>query len=284
MSNTYTITRKLNYHTETVDKRVLVDEMMEVIHTRMKSLGFEYVGEDKTTKTNKNRHIKYVFSIGGDGTMMHSMHSYVKNHSIIVGINGGNIGFLTPFNKVDLEEKIFSLINNEKARVEKRSLLKYKHKKDTGFAVNEYAITAKGSNDMLEFSVEIMHRGNLSKAGAYKANAILVSGPCGSTAYNMNAGGAIVDPSVKCMQILMIAPTNLSARPIIIGKNSSIFINVHREAKVFADGIFIKDMNESSEKLEITLEKMESNILLPNDWNFYSVLSKKLMWNNGKDV
>lgn len=45
----------------------------------------------------------------------------------------------------------------------------------------------------------------LSKAGHYKSNALLISVPCGSTAYNMNAGGAIVDPVVKCMQIVMIA-------------------------------------------------------------------------------
>lgn len=282
MSNTYTITRKLNYHSETVEKKLAVDEIIESIKAKMDDLGFKYVDENPKKKVKEG--IKYVFSVGGDGTMMHSMHSYVKNNSIIVGINGGNIGFLTPFNRADLDDKIISLINNPEARIEKRSLLKHKIERQIGFAVNEYAITAKGSNDMLEFSVEIMHRGSLSRAGVYKANAILVSGPCGSTAYNMNAGGAIVDPSVKCMQILMIAPTNLSARPIIIGKNSSSFIKVHREAKVYADGIFVRDMDEKSEKIEITLEKMESNILLPNDWNFYSVLSKKLMWNNGKDV
>ncbi len=83
------------------------------------------------------------------------------------------------------------------------------------------------------------HHHQNSKAGRYKANGVLVSGPCGSTAFNMNAGGAIVDPSVKCMQILMIAPTTLGSRPIILGKNTTVNLFFHKKAKVFSDGILI---------------------------------------------
>lgn len=272
----YHIIKKLNYKVETEEKKKIVDEIAQQIEQKM-----SFLNKKKEAKCPK-----YVFSIGGDGTMMHSMHEYIKHKSIIIGIHAGNVGFLTPFEQSDINS-IVELIDNPKARIEQRSILTYesfssmKHKKE--LCINEFAITAMGPNDMLDFSVEIEHRGLVSKAGNYKANAVLVSGPCGSTAYNMNAGGAIVDPSVKCMQFLMIAPTTLGARPIIIGKNSKIHVTVKRKAKVFSDGILIEELNPE-DKISITLMPREANLLVPNDWNFYSVLSKKLMWNNGREV
>lgn len=273
---TYHIVKKLNYKEETNEKRIIVDSIASKIEEYMRNMG----------KKKNNKNPQYVFSIGGDGTMMHSMHEYIKHKSIIIGVHAGNVGFLTPFEQNDIGS-IIELIDNPKARIEQRSILTYESfnsvKPYKSLCINEFAITAMGPNDMLDFSVEIEHRGLISKAGNYKANAVLVSGPCGSTAYNMNAGGAIVDPSVKCMQLLMIAPTTLGARPIIIGKNSTIHITVKRKSKVFSDGILIEELSPEH-KISITLLPREANLLVPNDWNFYSVLAKKLMWNSGREV
>jgi NAD+ kinase len=130
--------------------------------------------------------------------------------------------------------------------------------------------------------MEIDYNGQSSKAGLYKANTLIISGPCGSTAYSMNAGGCIVDPSVRCMQILMVAPTTI-VRPLIVGKNSNIKIQFKHDSKIFIDGAHYKDVSEN-DSISISLVQEEVKVLLPLDWNFYSVLSKKLHWNNGKEV
>lgn len=269
---TYTIVKKLNYKDEVIEKKNLVDQLSLQIEQKMEELSL--VRDDISPK--------YVFSLGGDGTMMHSMHEYFYKESIIVGINSGNIGFLTPFESTELD-KVFALINNPNARIEQRSILKYVSSNKNDLSINECAITGKGPNDMLDFSISIEHKNLLSRAGNYKANAVLVSGPCGSTAYNMNAGGAIVDPAVKCIQIMMVAPTTLGARPLIISKNSTIHLSVRKPAKIYSDGILVEELSPGDE-ISISLLPVESNLLVPQDWNFYSVLSKKLMWNNGKDV
>ncbi len=269
---TYTIVNKLNYKEEKEEKKKVVDSIAQRIEKEMLSRGY----------TNDHVKPQYVFSVGGDGTMMHSMHSYFDRESIIVGINAGNVGFLTPFEANDLD-LIFQLVDNPEARIEQRSILQYASKERSDLSINEFAITGVGSNDMLEFSLKIEHKNLLSSAGQYKANGVLISGPCGSTAYNMNAGGAIVDPIVKCMQILMLAPTTLGSRPIIISKNSLIRVNVQRSAKVYSDGILIEELNPGDDFV-VSLIPLEANLLVPNDWNFYSILSKKLMWNNGRDV
>lgn len=275
---TFKICQKLNYATETKQKQSNVDNVTAFITERLLTAGFIQADD-------KAKEIDYVFSIGGDGTMLHSMRSHLYKGSLVVGVNAGNVGFLTPYNIEDiLSSDIISLIEDN-PRVEKRSILSHHTDTNKGYAVNEYVFKAMKPNEMLEFSIEIEHRNLISRAGHYKADSLIISGPCGSTAYNMNSGGAIVDPVVKCMQVVMIAPTTLGSRPLIISKNSKIHVTIHSPAKAFADGILLEDMNpDTNNKSTISLLQRESNILVPQDWNFFSVLAKKLHWNNGKDV
>lgn len=275
---TFKICRKLNYATETKEKQNNVDDVTQYIKEKMFAAGL-------VEANDKSKQVDYVFSIGGDGTMLHSMRSHLYKGSVVIGVNAGNVGFLTPYSLEDiLDSDVVSLIN-EDARIEKRSILAHDLCKNKGYAVNEYVFKAQDASGMLDFSIEIEHRDLISRAGRYKADAVIISGPCGSTAYNMNSGGAIVDPVVKCMQLVMIAPTTLGSRPLIISKNSKIHITIHSPAKAFADGILIEDMQpERNNKSTISLLQRESNILVPQDWNFFSVLAKKLHWNNGKEV
>jgi NAD+ kinase len=275
---TFRICPKLNYATETAEKRQNVDNVIAHITEKMLAAGY-------TQASEKCKQIDWVFSIGGDGTMLHSMRSHLYKGSIVIGVNAGNVGFLTPYSLDDIfNSDVVSLLKDE-ARIEKRSILSHNLGEDKGYAVNDYAITAVGPNDMLDFSVEIEHRGLVSRAGHYRANALVLSGPCGSTAYNMNAGGAVIDPVVKCMQMVMVAPTTIGTRPLIISKNSKIHVHINSAAKVFADGILLNDVEKDSGSImTVTLMQRESNILVPQDWNFFSVLAKKLHWNNGREV
>lgn len=274
----FKICPKLNYSTETAEKKQKVDDVIAYIKDKMTAAGF-------VEASIKDKQIDWVFSIGGDGTMLHTMRSHMYKSSTVVGVNAGNVGFLTPYTLDDIFNcDLLSLIENN-PRIEKRSILSSVIGNNKNYAVNEYTIKAADSNAMLDFSVEIEHRDQISRAGHYRADALVVSGPCGSTAYNMNAGGAIIDPVVKCMQMLMIAPTTLGARPFIISKNSKIHVTINSAAKISADGVSIEEVAANSgKKFTISLMQRESNILVPNDWNFFSVLAKKLHWNNGREV
>jgi len=277
MSN-FKICEKLDYDKETKEKQKSVDQLSLYIKEKMEYFGF-------VEATSKSKFVDYVFSIGGDGTMLHTMRNHLYKNSIVIGVNAGNVGFLTPYSIEDiLSSDINSLIDKKNnPRIEKRSILSDFFNKKKGYAVNDYAITAACPNEIVDFSIEIEHKKQISRAGHYRANALVVSGPCGSTAYNMNAGGAVVDPVVKCIQLLMVAPTTLGARPLIISKMSTVYITVHNKAKVFSDGMLTNELNPG-DKFCVRLMQKESNIIVPKDWNFFSVLAKKLHWNNGREV
>lgn len=274
----FRICPKLNYSTETKEKQESVDNVIAHIRGKMLAAGY-------TEANGKEKQIDWVFSIGGDGTMLHSMRSHLYKGSTVIGVNAGNVGFLTPYSLDDIfNSDIVSLLENN-PRIEKRSILTHNLGDEKGYAVNDYAIKGINPNDMIDFSVEIEHRDLVSRAGHYRADALVLSGPCGSTAYNMNAGGSIIDPVVKCMQMVMVAPTTIGTRPLIISKNSKIHVKVTSACKVFADGILLNELPKNNGTVvTVSLMLRESNILVPQDWNFFSVLAKKLHWNNGKDV
>lgn len=275
---TFKIFKKLNYLSESIDKKNQIDIVCSKIFDKMLKLGYsEIINHDKNT------HIDYVFSIGGDGTMLQAMQNHIFNKSIIVGINAGNLGFLTPFTIDDVLDDNF-FVDNLSYKTEKRSILNGSIPKlgSDFFSVNELAFYGESVESVVDFSMEIEYNGQLNKMGNYNSKILIISGPCGSTAYNMNAGGAIVDPTVRCMQVLMVAPTTI-VRPLIIGKNSKIIVNFKNDSKIYVDGNFYKDL-KTNDSIEISLVQEEVEVLLPLDWNFYSVLSKKLYWNNGKDV
>lgn len=262
------IYQKLNYESEGAEKRTLVDSITQRIE-----------------KANLSG--DFAFSIGGDGTMMHSMGVELNGKNrLLVGINAGNVGFLTPYCKDDVDELLYSIIQGQ-YRIENRSVLQCKNF-DSMLAVNDFVITGATPNDMVEFTVSVSHGDVISHAGRYKATGIVLSGPCGSTAYNMNVGGAIVDPVMKCMQLAMIAPLTLGARPLIFSKDSTIKIQMHSAHHCYRDGQRVPhtliQSQEGQAALEFTLFRVESRIMVPLDWNFYSMLATKLHWNNGNAV
>lgn len=278
MNKNYIINLKLNYDSETSEKQNTVNCIKEKIISVMDSKGFSLAHDNED-------HIDYVFSIGGDGTMLHSMHKYINKDSLIIGINAGNVGFLTPYEISSLNDgSIFNFLEpNINSRIERRCILEYEFNGQRFGAVNEYAFTSRHPNYVISFTVDSEIDGIVSKTGLYKANTLLLSTPSGSTAYNMNAGGAIIDPSIRAIQMLMIAPTVLGNRPLIFNERATLHVTFTTEIEVFSDGI-LTSIIPSGETIHINLMKKDSKILVPDNWNFYSILSKKLHWNNGQSV
>ena len=67
----------------------------------------------------------------------------------------------------------------------------------------------------------------------------LVSTPTGSTAYNLSAGGPILDGSMEAMVITPICPHSLSFRPIVIDASSVVeisFLRINEGTTVSIDG------------------------------------------------
>ena len=238
-----------------------------------------------------------IISLGGDGTMLYGCGLSATYGSLIVGINLGNLGFLTPFTadflyteefKYLLHSEGFKTSYNNNFRIMKRSLLTtqvYDNNANLVHidALNEFVLTCKNSRGILQYAIDIVDRnGNSSFMGNHTSSGIVISTPTGSTAYSLNIGGCIISPDSNVLQIQHISPASMSTRPIVLGNSNSIEIEL--TAMKNSEGLSLrKDGQEISlginQRYTFRLCENVCSTIIPKDLNQFSILSEKLGWN-----
>ncbi|WP_456419286.1 bifunctional NADP phosphatase/NAD kinase [Methanocaldococcus infernus] len=191
--------------------------------------------------------ISHVIAIGGDGTILKAAR-IVNNEPIpILAINLGRVGFLADFSKEELFKAI-DLVISGNYDVIKREKISCKVKRRRYNALNEVVIITKNPAKILEFSLYI----NNKKVEEIRADGLIISTPTGSTAYSLSAGGPIVDNSVSCFIITPICPFKLSSRPLVVGSQNKVEIelNSDKRALVVIDGS-VEEEIKKGERVEI---------------------------------
>jgi NAD+ kinase len=107
----------------------------------------------------------------------------------------------------------------------------------------------------------------------------MLATPTGSTAYNLSAGGPIVDPSAEAFVLNPVNPMSLSVRPIIIPSSSVCKIKCvpGSSAEMVFDGHFTKRLNEKAE-LRICRSCYITRFAHTSDSGFVQALREKLGW------
>ena len=225
--------------------------------------------------------IDYMFSLGGDGTLLDCV-TLVGNRNIpIAGINIGRLGFLANIGKEEMEDAV-TAIEKGNYIADKRSLIQLQNHAslfgDTPFALNDFTIHKRDSSPMIVIHTFI----NGELLNSYWADGLIVSTPTGSTGYNLSCGGPVVLPQSNNFVITPIAPHHLNVRSIVVSDASVISFEVEGRGSEF-----ICTMDARSEVVnmntQVAVHKAEHSITLVrlNDNNFLSTLTQKLNW--GKD-
>ena len=189
---------------------------------------YAYFSDDEILESN----IDFLFSIGGDGTLLRSI-TVVRDSQIpIFGINTGRLGFLTSLHRDVLAEGL-DLFFKEKYTFIERSLLEVNTKnpisalEEIGFALNEVSINRKNTTSMLSIEAELDGK----HLTTYWADGLIISTPTGSTGYSLSSGGPIVSPNSACLILNPIAPHNINMRPLIVPDSTTIKLSVNGRDK-----------------------------------------------------
>lgn len=179
--------------------------------------------------------------VGGDGTVLDVARQVAGSGKPIIGVNQGRLGFITDI-PADIAPKIIlEMLNmrfsNPSVVVEVRHLLSLsKEGKDLGIALNEVTISKMGGR-MIEYKVHIGKAGNLQFAYKARADGLIVATPTGSTAYALAAGGSIINPTSRVIQIIPMFPQTISYSPLIIDDSYSVYFElVSGNAEAWIDG------------------------------------------------
>lgn len=168
-------------------------------------------------------------SLGGDGTILRAT-TFVKNLGIpIVGVNTGRLGFLSTFNKEEVQNVVKEFVEGNFSIVE-RSLVSVfaetavPELNELNFALNEITISRKDTTSMITVETYL----NDEYLTAYWADGLIISTPTGSTGgYSLSCGGPVIEPTAKSLVLTPIAPPhNLNARPLVISDDTIIRLRV----------------------------------------------------------
>ncbi len=195
--------------------------------------------------------VDVVLVLGGDGAILHSALIAAKKGIKIIGINYGNLGFLTEYEK-DERGRILELlaqVKEGKCRILKRSLLQVEVLGKTFYALNEIALQrdngldAKKNSQILRLKVDT-NEGSDVIAG----DGLLFCTPTGSTAYSLSAGGAILTPEVPVFMMTPICAFSMRTRPVVFSESETITLCIERgKSIVLCDGIAIAQFPENTQ-------------------------------------
>jgi NAD+ kinase len=231
---------------------------------------------------NLKNKIDVLFTVGGDGTILESV-TYIRDSGVpILGINLGNLGFLSSVSRDEIKTAIDTVLQNNYI-INKRSLLKlnsdFKLFGDWNFALNEVTIHKKDNLSMIVVHVYI----NDQFLNSYWSDGLLISTPTGSTGYSLSVGGPIVAPGSDNFIISPIATHNLTVRPFVIPDSSVIKLKVTGRSNSFMVGLDSRfETIDSSIELEISKCDFSINLIQMSNRSFYDTIREKLKW--GHDV
>lgn len=217
--------------------------------------------------------------LGGDGTMLRAARLVADHKRPVLGINFGQLGFLTGWPAQDARTALEAALAG-RLRRETRMRLAVKFTRTGNEPVVRYAL-----NDA------VLHQGAMARligidafvddqfVASYRADGLIVATPTGSTAYNMAAGGPIVVPGHDAMTMTPICAHALTNRPLVIQESATIRLQLGADVR----GVIL------------TVDAQWAHSFLPGDTvemtaaaiplvtfaapkNFFDVMRDKLHW------
>ena len=219
-----------------------------------------------------------VISIGGDGTFLHAAQWAGASETPILGINTGHLGFLASYTAGE-SRQLADLLAGGEARMERRSLLRLESDSlPEGFwpyALNEVAVLKEETSSMINIEAYI---DGFSLAD-YLADGLIISTPTGSTAYNLSAGGPILEPTLECVCLSPIAPHTLTLRPLVVSGDADIRLRVTSRAKDFRVSLDGRSfVVPCGSELRIRKALFSTVVVRRPEDDFASILRGKLLW------
>ncbi len=222
--------------------------------------------------------VNYLFSIGGDGTLLKTI-TFVRDNDIpILGINTGRLGFLTSI----ATEEIDSAINDVLAGnfdLDTRTLLSL-HTEDNlfgdiNYALNEITLQKKDTSSMVTIQVYLGD----DFLNSYWADGLIISTPTGSTAYSLSCNGPIILPGSGNIIITPIAPHNLNVRPLVIPDDTELTLKIAGRTENFLVALDSRSLTVPlSIELKIKKASHQINLIRLKNYSFLNTLRSKLVW------
>ncbi len=240
----------------------------------------------ETLEAIKNS-IDLALVLGGDGTLLGVARQVASAGVYVLGINQGKLGFTTDLDVDDLCDNLSPLIRGEGV-VEKRdmfdvSVLRKTDKTNEATSIfsapafNDAVVSRGAISHMVELDIFIDN----TYLQTIRGDGLIVCTPTGSTAYALAVNGPIIHPKLEALALVPVASQALSSRPIVLPMNveTKIVIKNGSGTALHCDMQTIAELKDDDTIL-IKRSKFPVFLLHPENYNYFSVLRRKLNWSS----
>ena len=263
----------------------ITNKIIEYIKANGGNAGYQTIFGKERSKVDESiipEDTQCILVLGGDGTLIKAARELVSRNIPLIGVNFGHLGYLVEIEINDIERTL-DLLMNDKYQLERRMMITADVSRNgnvihKGVALNDISVSRNGKLKVLNFKVYV----NGQFINKYSADGIIVSTPTGSTAYNLSAGGPIVEPCADIIVLTPVCPHTLNSRSIVLSAESVIDIEILPDRTENDD---FKNVNyDGSDICElltddvITIRKsdMYTNIAKISKLSFFETLQKKM--------
>ena len=227
-----------------------------------------------------------VIVVGGDGSMLGAARALSNSKTPVLGINRGNLGFLTDVQPAILEEQIAEVLSGRYV-AENRFLLDVTVKRGDKMigesrALNEMVLHPGKTTRVITFELFIDDQ----FVSSQRADGVIIATPTGSTAYALSGGGPIIHPRLNALLILPMFPHTLSSRPLVIDGESMLKIVVGQDNETWPTVSCDGQVNIATAPGDVICIKKQSStfcLIHPLSYNYYAVCRTKLGWGSRLD-
>ena len=225
-----------------------------------------------------SKDLEMLIVLGGDGTLLGVSRKISSKLDIpLLGINIGNLGFLSSVDISEIDKAIFKL-KNDLFKVENRMLLKCSINdinNDDQIALNDIVIARGTLSRMTKFDIYVDDK----YYSSFKGDGLIIATPTGSTAYSFSAGGPFIYPDLDVILITPICPHTKSMQTMVLRGDSNIKINTfHEEEDVYltVDGQKVYEVSKKA-IIEINRAEKEAKLIQFDDYDYFKVLRTKIL-------
>lgn len=222
-----------------------------------------------------------VICFGGDGTILHMAKAATRRGIPILGVNIGTMGFMAELESTELDK--LALLAKGEYSFDSRMMLDVTVQRDRDIifhdiCLNDVVITKGAVARIVHLSV----RCDGTPAMECGGDGLIISTPTGSTAYNLSAGGPIVEPEAQNIIVTPICAHDVVSRPLVASQKRVITVdlvrNARRNAFLSVDGGKAIRLN-MGDVTTIKKSNLETKLVRLKDRSFYDVINAKFKIN-----
>lgn len=218
-----------------------------------------------------------VVCFGGDGTILHMAKAATRKGIPLLGVNVGTMGFMAELECAEMG-RLARLATGDYT-MDTRMMLDVTIQRDRDIVfhdicLNDVTITKGAVGRIVYLNVKCDGVTALECGG----DGMIISTPTGSTAYNLSAGGPVVEPDARNILLTPICAHDINSRCIVVSDKRTVAVqmtqNARRNCFLSVDGGKAIRMN-IGDTVIIKKSHLETKLVRLNERNFYDVLNTK---------